>query len=364
MADKTSTRYDPDYLVLPGEVLEEYLEAFSMTQAELAARTGLAKKTINEIIKGKSPITPDTALKFEHSLGRPAHFWNNLERQFQEDRSRLAEAKRLSSQLDWLKRVPVGQLIKLGWIPKKKDKASQLTEVLRFFGVASPDQWWAVWRKHQVAYRQTQRFEACAESVSAWLRQGELEARKISCDPFNKKRFQEALGNIRGLTIEKPAIFQRRLLEICASAGVAVVFVPELPKTGVYGATRWLGNKAVIQLSLRYKSNDHLWFTFFHEAGHILLHGRKEIFIEGNGMNCEKEEEANAFARDRLIPPADYRKFIESWDGRSFAPIKTFAEKIKIAPGIVVGRLQHDKRLPNSHGNKLKVFYRWSEAED
>jgi hypothetical protein len=77
-------------------------------------------------------------------------------------------------------------------------------------------------------------------------------------------------------------------------------------------------------------------------------------------MNCEKEEEANVFARDKLIPPADYRRFIESWDGQSLAPIRTFAKKIKIAPGIVVGRLQHDKRLPNSHGNGLKVFYRWS----
>ncbi len=103
--------------------------------------------------------------------------------------------------------------------------------------------------------------------------------------------------------------------QLCASTEVAVVFIPEFPKAGVYCATRWLGDKAVIQLILRYKSNDHLWFTFFHETGHIIKHGRKEIFIEGNGMDSEKEEEANAFARDRLIPPADYRRFSASWDG-------------------------------------------------
>ena len=361
MADTMLNQYIPDYLVPPGEVLEEYLEAYSMTQAELSARTGLTKKTINEIIKGKSPITSETALKLERSLGRPAHFWNNLERQFQEDRSRFAEEKRLEGHLDWLKKIPLSHLTKLGWLPKKSDKISQLTEVLRFFGVASPEQWLTVWQEHQVAYRQTIRFEACAEFVSAWLRKGEIDARQIACEPFDRKRFQEALDVIRGLTMEEPKIFQPRLVDICASAGVAVVFIPELPKTGVYGATRWLGDKAVIQLSLRYKSNDHLWFTFFHEAGHIIKHGRKEIFIEGNGMDSEKEEEANAFARDRLIPPADYRRFIASWDGRSLAPIEAFAEKIKIAPGIVVGRLQYDKRLPNSHGNKLKVFFRWSD---
>ena len=361
MADMTSNQYVPDYLVPPGEILEEYLEGFGMTQTELADRTGLTKKTINEIIKGKSPITSETALKLERSLGRPAHFWNNLERQFQEDRSRLAEKKRLEKQLDWLKRVPVGQLTKLGWLPKQNDKVAQLTEVLRFFGVASPEQWATVWREHQVAYRQTKRFEACAESVSAWLRKGEIEARQIRCKPFKKKDFFKALNGIRDLTMEAPEVFQPQLVEICAAAGVAVVFVPELPKTGVYGATRWIGNKALIQLSLRYKSNDHLWFTFFHEAGHIIKHGRKEIFIEGNGLDNEKEEEANAFARDRLIPPEALRKFLQSWDGRSLAPIETFAQKIKIAPGIVVGRLQHDKLLPNSHGNGLKVFFRWSD---
>lgn len=361
MDNMTSNQYIPDYLVPPGEILQEYLEAYSMTQTELADRTGLTKKTINEIIKGKSPITSETALKLERSLGRPAHFWNNLERQFQEDRSRIAEKKRLENQLDWLKRVPVNQLAKLGWLPKQKGKIDQLTEVLRFFGVASPEQWATVWREHQVAYRQTKRFEACAESVSAWLRKGEIEARQIRCKPFNKKDFFKALDDIRDLTVEPPEVFQPQLVEICASSGVAVVFVPELPKTGVYGATRWIGNKGVIQLSLRYKSNDHLWFTFFHEAGHIIKHGRKEIFIEGNGLDSEKEDEANTFARDTLIPQAALQEFIQSWDGQSLAPIEAFAEKIRIAPGIVVGRLQHDKLLPNSHGNGLKVFFRWSD---
>lgn len=352
-------QYLPDYLVLPGEVLEDYLEAYGMTQVELAIRTGLAKKTINEIIKGKSPITPETSLKLERTLGRPAHFWSNLERQFQEDRMRLAETVHLKGFLGWLKNVPVGALTKLGWIPKKADTIAQLEEVLRFFGVASPEQWKAIWQNHQVAFRQTQRFDSCAESVSAWLRKGEIEAQQMSSAPYEKKRFHQALEAIRGLTTEEPNIFRPRLVELCASSGVIVLFIPELPKTGVYGATRWVGEKAIIQLSLRYKSNDHLWFTFFHEAGHILKHGRKEVFIEGKDLCGEKEEEANSFARDILIPPASLRHFLASWN-ESLGQVERFAKQIGIAPGIVVGRLQHDGLLSNTYGNKLKVFYRWS----
>jgi len=358
MAKEATNSYVPDYAVTPGEVLEEYLDSYGMTQAELADRLGFTKKTVNGIIKGNAPIMPDTALKLERVFSRPAHFWNNLEQQYQEDRARLAEQERLREHLDWLKRVPVTQMVKLSFIQKFKDKLEQLDEVLRFFGVASPGQWRTVWEQHQVAYRQSQRYEPCAEAVSAWLRQGEIEAQRIDCAPFDKHQFQTVLNEVRALTREDPDVFQQRLIELCASVGVAVTFVPDLPKTGVSGATRWLGNKAVIQLSLRYKSNDQLWFTFFHEAGHILKHGRKDIFLEGNGMVGDKEEEANAFARDKLIPSNAYKQFTQGINIR-LSDIIAFSNQVGIAPGIVVGRLQHDKLLPITHGNKLKVFYRW-----
>jgi len=356
-------QYVPDYLVTPGEVLEDYLDDLGMTQLELAARTGLTKKTINEIIHAKSPITPETALKFERALGRPAHFWNNLEQRYQEDRIRLAEKQKLESSLHWLDKVPVKSMIKLKWVREVKDKIAQLQEVLRFYGVTSPEQWEKVWLEYQVAYRQTKRFMVQPEAVSAWLRRGEILARETQCDSFDRKRFLEVLQEIRSLTRENPAVFEPHLKRLCASAGVAVVFVPEIPNTGISGATRWLADKALIQLSLRYKSNDHLWFTFFHEAGHILKHGRKEVFLETNGLDNKKEEEANSFARDSLIPPKQYRELVRN-DRPTLRKVQQFAEKINIAPGIVIGRLQHDAIISRNVGNYLKVFYRWGNEAD
>jgi len=344
MAKTTLNTYAPDYLVHPGEVLDDYLDAYGMTPHELADRTGLTAEIIHNIIEGKAPITNEIALKLECPLGRPAHFWSNLEQQFQKD---------------WLKRVPVKEMLKREWIARKSDYGSTLKEVLCFFGVNSPQHWNTVWQTHQVAFRQTQRFETYAESISAWLRKGEIEAQQIRCEPFDRELFQETLKDIRRLTREEPAVFQPQLIDWCAAAGVAVTFVPELPKSGVCGATRWLGDKAVIQLSLRYKSNDHLWFTFFHEAGHIIVHGHGAVFIESQGLNNDQEEEANQFARDTLIAPVDWHHFLDRGDYSNRA-IQRFADEIGIAPGIVVGRLQHDKVLKNSCGNDLKVFYRWS----
>ena len=116
MAEEATNRFVPDYSVSPGEVLEDYLESQGMTQIELADRLGFAKKTVNEIIKGKAPIMPETALKLERVFGRPAHFWNNLERRYQEDRARLKDQQRLHEHLDWLKRVPVKAMAERGFI--------------------------------------------------------------------------------------------------------------------------------------------------------------------------------------------------------------------------------------------------------
>jgi addiction module HigA family antidote len=359
---RTAHKYVPDYVVTPGEVLEDYLEFAGLTQASLAERTGLSKKTINEILKAKSAITAETALKFERALGRPAHFWSGLERQYQEDKTRLADKIQLEAHLKWLDIIPVNDMAKFRWIEKFKDKVKQLEAVLRFFAVASPAQWETIWvRNLQVAFRKTKNPKDNIGVISAWLRQGEILAQKLQCKQFDKQKFQGSLDEIRTLTVEKPETFVPGIQMLCAEAGVAIVFVPALPRLGIYGATRWLHDKPLMQLSLYLKSNDHLWFTVFHEACHIIRHGRKELFIEGYGLDNENEKEANAFARDKLIPPAQIKSFLASGFQPTLSQIERFAERIGIAPGIVAGRLQHDKILPMNMGNHLKVRYEWTE---
>ena len=113
-------------------------------------------------------------------------------------------------------------------------------------------------------------------------------------------------------------------------------------------------------LSLRYKSNDHLWFAFFHEAGHILLHGKKMLFLElVGGLDGENEEEADVFARDFLINSTDAAAL--PFLAHRVAEVTAISRKIGVAPGIVVGRMQHDELLPRNYLNKLKVRYSWKE---
>ncbi len=364
MVEQVKNEYQPDYAVIPGDVLAYELEIRSMSQQELAKRTGLTPKHIVAVMKGKSAITSATAIKFERAIGMPADYWLNLESQYQEIQARKAEEGKLGTDLDWLKKIPVAAMAKRGWINKYKDKKEQLVEVLRFLGIASVDQWGDIWSGLKVAYRQHKKHEVFPEAVSAWLRRGEIEASSIQCEPYDKKNFRAALNKVRDLTIQPPDVFVPEMQKLCAAAGVAVVFVPALPKTCVSGATRWLNsNKAIIQLSLRYRVDDQLWFTFFHEAGHILLHGKKELFLENaNGLHDDKENEANTFSENELIPKKEFKEFIVQGDFTENT-IRDFAGSLGIAPGIVVGQLQHRQLLKVYAFNELKQRFKWGESD-
>lgn len=361
MANKEQNEFRPDYAVPPGETLLETIEALGMSQAELADRMGRPRKTINEIIKGKAAITPETAIQLERVLGVPASFWNNLERNYREDLARLEEADRLRAKQEWLAMIPHKDMAAYGWIRATKDPVELAQSVLDFFGVATPEIWKQRWLDPKVAFRKSAVYEAAPGAVAAWLRKGEIEAQRIPCEPFDEQGFKGCLATIRTLTAEPPEIFVPEVSRVCARYGVVVAFVRELPRLSISGATRWLNpDKALIQLSLRYKTDDHLWFTFFHEAGHILRHGKREVFLEDGQAQCRAEEEANAFAADLLIPPTRLNAFVKQGVFTEES-VRTFAKQIGIAPGIVVGRLQHDGIIPfDSRLNHLKRKLEWT----
>lgn len=365
MSSVLKNQYTPDYVSPPGETLLEILEEQGMSQAELAERTGRPKKTISEIVNGKAAITPDTALQLERVLGVPSHFWNQREQNYQDFLARQREQERLEKQIEWLDRFPIKAMVKLGWLESNKDKIQQFQLLLNFFAVASPGQWEKIWSNQPIAYRKSVAYMSDEPAITVWLRRGELEASQIDCEPYSSKRFKGALEQIRALTVEPPEVFQSELVRLCASSGVAVVFVPELPKTRVCGVTRWLSaSKALIQLSLRYKSDDHLWFTFFHEARHVLQEKKGEMFLEGQAdydPSTPLEQDADLFSANFLIPELELDRFLAASDKRfTKASITQFAAELGIAPGIVVGRLQHDGHLPRSHCNELKRRFEWA----
>lgn len=354
--------YYTDSPIHPGEFLRETVEEMKISQVEFSKRLGISRKVLNEIYSGKNPITPRSAILIERVLGTPAHVWNNLQSNYDLNVEYLLEKKKIESDFLELNKFPISNMVKNGWIQKKNSAKEKVIELYNFFGISSFEN-----LEHSLAiqFRRSIRPTFSREAVFAWIRKGEIESQSIKTDSFNKKKLKSHLSELRALTRETPDIFQKQLKEICSSAGVAVVFIPELPNTFINGASYWINsNKAAVLLSLRFKTNDHLWFSFFHELGHILLHGKRESFINLENLQISpeeelKENEANTFARDLLIPPNDWEQIVND-PPYSKQKIIDYARKLDIAPGIIVGRLQKEEFLPWTHLNKLKKKYKWA----
>jgi addiction module HigA family antidote len=365
MGNDTRLAYEPTTAAHPGETVVDYLEFNGWSQRDLARRTGLTPKTISEICNGKAPISPLTSLALETVLKRPAHFWLNLQRQYDEAEARQQSESKLDQWKDWAEKFPLKILKRYEWLEMESPNQSEVGALLKFLGVSSPESWNSVWQASNVSYRQTRQFRTSVEAISAWVRAAELLADDVRVAQFDERRLRASLEILRRLTMSRPERFLPEMRDVCAAAGVAVVVVPELPYTGISGCARWLSDtKALVGLTLRYKTDDQFWFTFFHELGHILLHSKKFDFVLDNAADTltdqvvdpqmqKAEEEANRFAADTLIPSEPFYRFIKANDFSNEA-IHEFAENQGIGPGIVVGRLQHEGLLSYHQGNALK----------
>jgi HTH-type transcriptional regulator/antitoxin HigA len=363
--------FAPDWVSPPGDTIADVLEERGWTQAELARRLGYTEKHVSQLINGKAAITEDTASRLERVLGSTAGFWLRKEATYRERLERQQFAQRCAGWVDWLDRLPIKELMAHGAVAKarlvEKNKPALVEACLRFFGVASPGEWEGVYVTDlQAQYRRSRAEQSDLAAIATWLRLGEKQAEGWDAPKFDRARFEKALKEIRVLTTQPPQVFEPQMKRLLRDAGVTLALVPAIPRAHVSGVARWLSpSRPLIQLSLYGKTNDRFWFTFFHEAAHILLHGtsaqdRKAVFLDdpdGGGSEDTLEHEANRWAADFLIPPENAVRLRSL---TSKAAVQAFAKELSIHPGIVVGRLQHDGFIQPAWMNGLKVSFGWA----
>lgn len=353
-------QYKPDYAAPPGWALAERLEAQQVSQAEFARRCGRSPKLISQIIAGDAPIEPGAAIQFERALGVDAAIWLGMESDYRLHLEREAEKRRSAELGEWAARFPVQELVKRGAIPKPNSVEERVQRLLEFFGVGSAQAWET--RQMRVAYRHSPSFQSDIAAVATWLRLGEIEAEGMACSGYNEPEFKRALAQIRTLTAHPTDETLQEASRLCCGAGVALTFTKPLPKVRLSGAARWLTpRKPAIHLSARHMSDDHLWFSLFHEAAHVILHSKKAAYIhEPNGETTPDDAEADEWAADFLVPAQEWRRFVAA-GAFDIESARRFADEQRIAPGIVAGRLQYEGRAPWSRLNELKVKLRWAE---
>ncbi len=351
-----SKPFRPDWISAPGDSIEEILKDRKLELSDFAEQLDETIEQTTNLVKGHAEIDYEIAVKLEKLIGATAEFWMARERKYRE------ELNNHESDHQFIEGLPLKDMIKFGWIQESKDNDELLASCLNFFQVSSAKTWFETYRDviETAAFRTSLTFNSHTGSVAAWLRQGQIIAENVECDKWNPEKLKEILPSIRRLTRETdPKIFLPELIKLCSECGVAVIILQAPSGCRASGATRFISNnKALLLLSFRYLSDDHFWFTFFHEVGHILLHNKNSLYVDEAGASeMQEETEADNFAANLLIPN-EFKQQLRTLSANKRDVIR-FARQIGVSRGIVVGQLQHLGILKRNQLNDLKVRFTW-----
>ena len=356
--------FQPNWFSKPGDTLSALLSRREMTPDILAKCMGRDASVVHGLLSGSTVIDKPIAGLLSKCVGGSPSFWITRQSQFEQDLNRAAGAISIDRGKSWLRTLPIKEMVTSGWIPASKETRDTIKTSLAYFDVTDPDEWRERYTEFQnlFRFRTSPAFETKLGALAVWLRQAEMRASVMACAPWDAAGLRARLDDMRTLTkATNLDYFVPRLRALCAEVGIAIVFLRAPAGCRASGATRFLSpTKAMIVLSFRYLSDDQFWFSFFHEIGHLLLHGIEATFVDGDAAEpSEKEAEANAFSAGVLIP-AERQDELMTLRGR-FRDVIRFAVSVGVSPGIVVGQMQHWKLIGPHQLSNLKRRYDWDE---
>lgn len=294
--------------VHPGEILAEKLEEMGMSIKEFAVKSTKPEQTVIAVISGKSSITPDMAVGFEIVTGIKADSWLRMQRIYDEYKARKRREALIEESVAWARNFPYLEMSRHHWLDATTVPEERAENLLSYFGLSSPKAWndYYINQKLKVAFSLSLSATPNPYALSAWLRQGELQALPMPVNtPYSANKLKTGISQIVESLVDDAEQLRNLMVSFCQQQGICLVFVSSLPKLKVLGVARWIKGVPCIQLSNSIRSAKQLCFVFLHELAHILLHGKKDIFIEFDGNHIidgyrEKEAEADDFASKLL----------------------------------------------------------------
>lgn len=346
----------------PGYYVAEIIEDMGVTQTEFSIRLGTTPKTVSKLVSGQINLSMDLAKKLSAMLGTSVEVWLNLQMTYEKKILEIEREKELEAQVEIARQIDYSYFIKVAKLPATRHIQEKVENLCKYLKVSDlrilmqPD--------FLVNFRVGISNVELKNIINsrAWIQTAINLSRDIHTESFNSAKLKSYLPELRTMTLQKPEDFLPRMREIFSECGVAFVLIPHLKNSGVNGAVKWVSSdRVVLAMNNRGLDADKFWFSLFHEIKHVLQQKVKTVFIHSSesemiDINSALENEANDFSSEYLIPQNELEKFSPSCY-TSDEEICRFAASIGIHPGIVVGRLQHEKILPQNRCAKLKEKY-------
>ena len=351
--------FEPKWASAPGETIVEALRSRGGNVEDLADRLGVSDAQARGLVTGDVTIDEKLAGRLAEVVGGSTAFWLAREQQFRES-TRWLDADMLTE------RLPFDQMVSFGWIDGRQSWRDRASVALEYFDVSNTTEWNATWRQRvsDALYRASHSQPVNETAVAAWLRQVELQAANIATSPWSPSQLRGRLPQLRHLSrLSSVESSLEQVRTIVASCGVALVVVRAPKECPISGAS-YVDSSGVrvVALSARYRSDDHLWFTLFHEFGHVLLHDATIAFLDELEIESQAESslelEADTFAQEQLVP-GGLDSLASSRATPSARDVLSFAAHADVAAGVVVGQLQHIRRIGFDKLNRLKRRYTW-----
>ena len=325
----------------PGYYIREIVEDSGLTQEDFAKRLDTTPKNLSLLIRGEQSLSIDIAMKLSRMIGTSVIYWLNLQNsydaliaEFRSDEELVAE-REIFEYFDYkFLRDSYG----LPALPRQRDE--QIKAFRAFLKVSSL----SVLRNRDLAvsFRSAtdDLTEAGTVKANAMVQIAINKALDIEAPRFNRRKFEKAVEYALTLT-KNHEEFYPLIRKAFLDAGVIFVILHNISGSKTNGATKKIGENILLMVNDRRLNADSFWFTLFHEIGHIINGDYGISFEKEKG---EREEAADKYAQDSLIPAEQYKDFVKNarFDIQS---IREFADRIDRDPGIVLGRLQNDKKV-------------------
>ena len=339
----------------PGYYIEEIIQDMNITQEDFAKRLQTTPKNISKLINGEQSLSDDIAMKLARMFDTSVEYWLNHQKSYDALLAQKASDDELENEREVFQYIDYRYIASMFHLPDyTRDVDKQIEATRKVLKVSTL----SVLKNTDLAvnFKSSNGEKTLANIIRAnvMVQIACNKALQVNAPKFNKTLFQRKIEYALTLTKQHDSFFsvlEKSFLE----AGVILVFLPNLKGSKVNGATKYINrNNIMLMINDRGTNSDIFWFTLFHEIGHIM---NNDLGISFENETGEKEEKANEFAQNALIPSLEYQSFVKRGDFSENAIIE-FSSLIDRDPGLVLGRLQKDKYVNYDSYHHLHHKYR------
>lgn len=363
---KQKSTLTPAQATHPGVLIKDEIDATEgLSQRTLAKELDVLPSFLNEIIKGKRPVTADIAILLEEALGISADYWMKFQSQYEIDRARVKQKN-----IKKIRNIEIWKIIK-EYVPVRYFKkhnylidelSADIKAIKKIYDVETVDDLVTLFSKEKFAYyRKSEKLKIDDKNMFAWSSLAQYKAKQQKSNTFNFDNLGQLRINLNTLFYENTDTINR-VQTLMSQFGVKMLLIDKLEKTPIDGFSFWSEKNPVIALTLRHNRIDNFAFTIMHEIGHIDLHLRNDrdkkfmdLTRKKNVDECERQ--ADKYAQESLIPTNVWQDVLDNNYPLNDDRITTLGNKYRINPAILFGRVCYEKnnyRVKTSIDKKLK----------